>query len=115
MDVQRLGGRWGCHKFVPVLGGGGPKIAPAGDLFDQPPRGRNRRIPALPQLLKHGFRLIFGESYTQGGFLLDIAHRVFATENSVAEFRRDISMEKATKFVPILMLRKIRRNSPTHP
>ena len=33
--VQRLGG-WGCHKFVPVLGGDGTKIAPAGDLFDQP-------------------------------------------------------------------------------
>ena len=30
------GGR-GCHKFVPVLGGDGTKIAPPGDLFDQPP------------------------------------------------------------------------------
>ena len=31
------GGR-GCHKFVLVLGGDGTKIAPTGDLFDQPPR-----------------------------------------------------------------------------
>ena len=27
----------GCHKFVPVLGGDGTKIAPPKDLFDQPP------------------------------------------------------------------------------
>ena len=27
----------GCRKFVPVLGGDGTKIAPQGDLFDQPP------------------------------------------------------------------------------
>ena len=27
----------GCHNFVPVLGGNGTKIAPPGDLFDQPP------------------------------------------------------------------------------
>ena len=33
--VQRLGGR-GCNKFVPVLGGDGTKIAPTGDIFDQP-------------------------------------------------------------------------------
>ena len=71
------GGGGGCHKFVPFLGGDGTKIAPLGDLFDQPPgeisrirgkladhvgdhvvlspegivlvpRGRNRRIPAPP-------------------------------------------------------------------
>ena len=30
-------GRRGCHKLVPVLGGNGSKIAPPGDLFDQPP------------------------------------------------------------------------------
>ena len=30
------GGR-GCRKFVPVLKGDGPKIAPPGDIFDQPP------------------------------------------------------------------------------
>ena len=35
--VQRLGGGRGCHKFVPVLGGDGMKIAPSGDIFDQPP------------------------------------------------------------------------------
>ena len=29
------GGR-GCNKFVPVLGGDGTKIAPPGDLVDQP-------------------------------------------------------------------------------
>ena len=29
------GGGRGCHKFVPVLEGGGTKIAPPGDLFDQ--------------------------------------------------------------------------------
>ena len=32
-----LGGGRGCHKFVPVLGGDGTKIAPPGDLFDRPP------------------------------------------------------------------------------
>ena len=26
----------GCRKFVPVLGGGGTKIASTGDIFDQP-------------------------------------------------------------------------------
>ena len=31
-----LGGR-GCNIFVPVLGGNGTKIAPTGDIFDQPP------------------------------------------------------------------------------
>ena len=31
------GGGRGCHKFVPVSGGDGTKIAPPGDLFDQPP------------------------------------------------------------------------------
>ena len=35
--VQRLGGGRGCHKFVPILVGDGTKIAPPGDLFDQPP------------------------------------------------------------------------------
>ena len=30
------GGR-GCRKFVPVLGGDSTKIAPTGDMFDQPP------------------------------------------------------------------------------
>ena len=29
------GGR-GCRKFVPVLGGDGTKLAPLGDIFDQP-------------------------------------------------------------------------------
>ena len=27
----------GCNTFVPVLGGNGTKIAPTGDIFDQPP------------------------------------------------------------------------------
>ena len=31
------GGGQGCHRFVPVLGVDGTKIAPPGDLFDQPP------------------------------------------------------------------------------
>ena len=31
------GGGQGCHNFVPVSGGDGTKIAPPGDLFDQPP------------------------------------------------------------------------------
>ena len=34
--VQRLGAGRGCDKFVPVLGGNGPKIGPTGDIFDQP-------------------------------------------------------------------------------
>ena len=35
--VQGLGGgEWGGHKFVPVLGGDDTKIAPPGDIFDQP-------------------------------------------------------------------------------
>ena len=29
--------RRGCNKFDPVLGGNGTKIAPTGDIFDQPP------------------------------------------------------------------------------
>ena len=29
----------GCNKFVPVLGGDGTKIAPTGNIFDQPPGG----------------------------------------------------------------------------
>ena len=32
------GGR-GCNNFVPVLRGNGTKIAPTGDIFDQPPGG----------------------------------------------------------------------------
>ena len=35
--VQRLGGR-GCRKFIPVLGDG-TKIAPPGDITDQPSSG----------------------------------------------------------------------------
>ena len=31
------GGGRGCHNFVPVLGGDGTKIAPTGDILDQPP------------------------------------------------------------------------------
>ena len=27
----------GCNKFVPVLRGNGTKIAPTGDICDQPP------------------------------------------------------------------------------
>ena len=30
-----IGGRRGCNKFVPVLGGDDTRIAPTGDLFDQ--------------------------------------------------------------------------------
>ena len=30
------GGR-GCRNFFPVLGGDGTKLAPPGDIFDQPP------------------------------------------------------------------------------
>ena len=33
------GGGRGCHIPPPVLGGDGTKIAPPGDLFDQPPGG----------------------------------------------------------------------------
>ena len=35
--VQRLGGGRGGNIFVPVLGGNSTKIAPTGDIFDQPP------------------------------------------------------------------------------
>ena len=35
-QVQCLGGR-GCNIFVPVLGENGTKIAPIGEIFDQPP------------------------------------------------------------------------------
>ena len=35
--VQRLGGGRGCNKFDPVLGRNGTKVAPPGDLFNQPP------------------------------------------------------------------------------
>ena len=31
------GGGRGCNRFVPLLGGNGTKIAPTGDIFDQPP------------------------------------------------------------------------------
>ena len=31
------GGGGGCHKNIPVFGGDGMKIAPPGDLYDQPP------------------------------------------------------------------------------
>ena len=30
------GGGWGCNNFVTVLGGNDTKIAPTGDIFDQP-------------------------------------------------------------------------------
>ena len=33
------GGGWGCNKIVPFLGGDGTKIAPVGDICDQPPGG----------------------------------------------------------------------------
>ena len=36
-QVQRLGGGRGCNIFVPVLGGNGTKIAPTGDILDEPP------------------------------------------------------------------------------
>ena len=35
-QVQRLGGGRGSNIFVPVLGGNGTKIAPTGDMLDQP-------------------------------------------------------------------------------
>ena len=35
-------GRRGCHKFVPVLGVDRTKIAPPGDLYDQPSSERSR-------------------------------------------------------------------------
>ena len=34
--VQRLRGRGRCNKFVPVWEGNSTKIAPTGDIFDQP-------------------------------------------------------------------------------
>ena len=39
--IQRLGGGRGFHNFVPVLEGDGPKIAPPGDIFEQPPGETN--------------------------------------------------------------------------
>ena len=36
-DKFNAWGRRRCNIFVPVLGGNGTKIAPAGDIFDQPP------------------------------------------------------------------------------
>ena len=49
--VPRLGGGGrGCSKCFPVLGGGGTKIAPTGDIFDQPP-GQIRKFGAsLPTI-----------------------------------------------------------------
>ena len=44
------GGGRGCNIFVPVLRGKGTKIAPTGDIFDQPP-GQIRRI--LSKLADH--------------------------------------------------------------
>ena len=35
--VQRLEAPGGCRIFFPVLGGDGAKIAPTGDIYDQPP------------------------------------------------------------------------------
>ena len=32
-----IGARRGCNIFAPVLGRNGTKIAPTGDIFDQPP------------------------------------------------------------------------------
>ena len=37
MTRSTLGGGRGCYQFVPTLGGNGTKIAPTGDIFDQPP------------------------------------------------------------------------------
>ena len=37
MSRSTIGGGGECHKFVPVLGGNGTKIAPPEDLFNQPP------------------------------------------------------------------------------
>ena len=34
---SKIGGRRGCHKFVPVLGWDKSKVASRGDLCDQPP------------------------------------------------------------------------------
>ena len=36
-QVQRLRGGGGCNIFVRVVGGNGTKIAPPGDIIDQPP------------------------------------------------------------------------------
>ena len=38
-----IGKGWGCNNFYPVWGGDGTKIAPTGDIFDQPP-GRTSSI-----------------------------------------------------------------------
>ena len=35
------GGGRGCNKFSPVLGGDVTKVAPPGNLFDQPPDEMN--------------------------------------------------------------------------
>ena len=37
MPSSTIEGGRGCNIFVPVLGGNGTKIAPTGDIFDQPP------------------------------------------------------------------------------
>ena len=36
-SFNNWGGGRGCHKFISVLEGDGTKVAPPGDLFDQPP------------------------------------------------------------------------------
>ena len=41
MSRSTIGGGWGCNKIVPVLGEDGTKLAPLGDLFDQPPDEMN--------------------------------------------------------------------------
>ena len=38
MSRSTIGGGRVCNKFVPVLGKDGTRIAPPGDLIDQPPR-----------------------------------------------------------------------------
>ena len=37
LSSSKIEGGRGCSIFVPVLGGIGTKIAPTGDIFDQPP------------------------------------------------------------------------------
>ena len=36
-SISTIEGGRGCNKFIPVLGGNDKKIAPTGDVFDQPP------------------------------------------------------------------------------
>ena len=40
----------GCNQFVPVLGGDGTKIAPTGELFDQPLGERVEFGASLPTM-----------------------------------------------------------------